>query len=389
MGHVLFDCKNSSRHPSISSGLPRMRWGNMGDLATDDILIERRGALHVVTLNRPRALNALTCDMRAQISRLLPQIARDPMSYALAIRSGHERVFSAGGDVREILDLHQREVKAGRKAFSDEYYLNWQHECFSKPTLSLINGLVMGSGVGVTAYGTHRIAGENYRFAMPETAIGLFPDVGVCHLLARMPDHIGLYLGLSGRRIGRADAYALELVTHCIDATHFDGIIEEVADVQPVDPVLDGRHQHPGEPELNSVRDLIRHCFSAGSVEAIISRLRAVSGSNKEWAEQLEDELRQKSPLALKVTYAHIKRVQDMDLRQTLLADYALAARFLDGREFREGVRAALIDKDNAPNWQPPELSDVGEDLVSDMLQPLPGQEFMLPTRAEMQAARS
>lgn len=360
------------------------------DIPSDDeITIDRNGALHVVTLNRPRALNALNRDMRSAISELLPNAARDPMTYAIAIRSGSERAFCAGGDVRELIALSQVDMAEACKAFGEEYYLNWQHECFSKPTVSLIDGMVMGSGVGITAYGTHRVAGSGYSFAMPETAIGLFPDVGVCHLLARMPDHIGLYLGLTGRQISRAAAYHLGLVTHCIDAHQFDAIIEEVADVQPVDPVLDDRHQDPGPSELLDVTETIGHCFSAGSVEAILTRLEAVSGADQDWANKVAQELREKSPLALAVTFEHVQRARSLDLRETLLVDYVLASRFLRSNDFPEGVRAALVDKDNQPKWQPASLRDVAKDMVNEMFQPVSDHQFALPTREEMQAARS
>lgn len=356
---------------------------------TDDIRIEKQGALNVVTLDRLGALNALTIEMRAALSDLLPNVARDPMSYAIAIRSGSDRAFSVGGDVRQFIELAKTDMASARKGFLEEYYLNWQHECFSKPTISLIDGLVMGSGVGITSYGTHRVAGEGYRFAMPETAIGLFPDVGVSYLLARMPGHIGLYLGLTGRRISRATAFDLGLVTHCIAASEFDSIVAEVADVQPVDQVLDSRHHHPGPSELAPLADIIRHCFSADSVTAILSRLDAVSGEHDDWARDVVKDLTARSPLALAVTFRHIRAAHDMDLRETLLVDYTLVSRFLQSHDFPEGVRAAIIDKDQKPNWKPQTLADITKDMVNEMFQPVPGNDFSLPTREQMQAARS
>jgi len=355
----------------------------------NDIHIEKQGALNVVTLDRPAALNALTIEMRATLSSLLPNVARDPMSYAIAIRSGSPRAFSVGGDVREFIELAELDMEAARQGFKDEYYLNWQQECFSKPTVSLIDGLVMGSGVGVTSYGTHRVAGENYRFAMPETAIGLFPDVGVCYLLARMPSHIGLYLGLTGRRISRATAFDLGLVTHCIAAGEFDSVVAEIGDVQPVDQVLDSLHQHPGPSDLAPMAELIRQCFSADSVTAVLSRLEAVSGEHEAWASEVIKDLGSKSPLALAVTFRHIRAAREMDLRQTLLVDYTLVSRFLQSHDFAEGVRAAIIDKDQKPVWQPPSLAEITKDKVNEMFQPVPGDDFSLPTREQMQAARS
>ena len=173
------------------------------------------GAAGIVTLNRPRALNALTAAMRAQIAAAFAAWTRDPQVYAAVIVSATDRAFCAGGDVREMVELGKSRPEEARRSIAAEYALNWQLDCFTKPTVSLIDGMVMGSGVGITLYGTHRVAGERYRFAMPETGIGLFPDDGVSWAFARMPDEIGMYLALTGRAIGRADAYRLGLVTHC------------------------------------------------------------------------------------------------------------------------------------------------------------------------------
>src|SRR6185312_15309110 len=160
----------------------------------------------------------------------------------------------------------RRDAGEARRLLAAEYSLNWLLECFTKPTVSLIDGVVMGSGVGISLYGTHRVATERYRFAMPETAIGLFPDVGACWAFARMPDAIGMYLALTGRAIGRADAYRLGLVTHCISAASFGEIRAALEDADPVDPVLDTRHTDPGPGELDAMRTAIAWCFSAGSV---------------------------------------------------------------------------------------------------------------------------
>jgi enoyl-CoA hydratase/carnithine racemase len=356
---------------------------------TDDIRIQQQGAAAVVTLTRAKALNALTIAMRREIAQLLPQLSRDPMTYALVIQADGDRAFSAGGDVREFIELAKTDMAAARAGFAAEYTLNWQQECFSKPTISLINGIVMGSGVGISAYGTHRVGGENYRFAMPETAIGLFPDVGVCYLLARLSDHIGMYLGLTGRRLSRAAAYDLGLLTHCIPSTEFGAIIAEISDAEPVDPALDERHQDPGTSELGPYRSVIAECFSAPRVEDILVRLRGVAGPHRDWAAKVAGELEQKSPTALKVTHKHIRAAKTLDLRQTLIGDYRLVCRFLQGSDFGEGVRAALVDKDNAPNWQPASLEEVTSRQLTDYFSEAPGGDLNLPTRDEMQAARS
>lgn len=356
--------------------------------ANEDLLVERRGSLGIITLNRPRALNAFNEPMRRKLCETYPVFARDPMLYAIVIQSASEKVFSAGGDVRELVRLGKADRKAARQAFAEEYALDWLHECFSKPTVSLIDGAVMGSGVGITAYGTHRVGGERYKFAMPETAIGLFPDVGTAWLLSRMPDQIGMYLALTGRSIGRADAFALGLLTHCIPAARYEEIKEALADTWPVDPLLDERHEDPGPRELADYAPHIAHCFSAPTVEEILVRLKEVEGPERDWAEGVLADLATRSPLSLKVTHRHVANARALDLRQMLQVDYRLACRFLDGHDFYEGVRAALIDKDGKPKWQPDRLEDVSAAMLDDYFASMGEDELVLPTRHEMQAAR-
>lgn len=357
---------------------------------TADIEIGVEGALALVTLDRGKALNALTTAMRAELAAALPRFARDPQVYAMAIRSASPKAFCAGGDVRETVAWSRSDPERARRALADEYRLNWQLECFTKPTVSLIDGVVMGSGVGLTIFGTHRVAGEGYAFAMPETAIGLFPDVGVAHVLARLPGAVGFYLGLTGRTIRRADAYALGLVTHCIPRARFAEIVAGLADAQPVDPLLDDRHQDPDESELELAahRDLIANCFSAPTVERIRARLTRVQGGAAEFAAAVLADLDQRAPTSLAVTLRHIQDAAARDLRQTLEIDYRLACRFLDGHDFPEGVRAALIDKDHRPTWRPGRIEDVSEAMVDAYFAPLGAGELVLPTRQEMQTVR-
>lgn len=363
----------------------------MTETSDETLKAEIRGSLAQLTLARPKALNALTEHMRSRISEQLWAFARDPQVYAVVLQSESSRAFSVGSDVREVIGLARADLAAGRKAFADEYALNWQCECFSKPTVPLINGLVMGGGVGITQFGTHRVAGENYSFSMPETLIGLFPDVGVCHVLARLPDQVGMYLGLTGRSIGRAEAYALGLVTHCIDSQHFEAIKADLADTWPVDTILDDRNQDCGAGELQAYRALIARCFSAERVEEIIARLDAEAGPQKEWASAAAADLRRRSPLALKITHRHIREARSRDLRETLVVDYRIAARILEANgDFYEGVRAALVDKDGAPRWAPSRLEDVTEAMVDVYFAPLgEGDDLVLPTREDMQKARA
>ena len=358
---------------------------------TPSIREERCGACHVFTIDRGGALNALDAGMIATLAASYPKLARDANLYAVLIMSADPKAFSAGGDVRALIALARRDPAAARAWLKAEYAFNWLTECFSKPAVALIDGLVMGSGVGISAYATHRVGGPKYKFAMPETAIGLFPDVGMAHALARMPNHIGLYLGLTGLPIGRADAFALGLLTHCIEPVAFAAIEAGLADAQTVDPLLDGLHRDPGEGVLARHAGLIERCFSAPSVAGVLDLLdqAARADPGDAFAIAARDTLRTRSPLALAVTLRHIRDAAGLDLRPTLQADYRLASRFLETHDFPEGVRAALVDKDQAPQWRPASIADVTRDMLDDLFAPLPaGDELMLPLRQEMQAMR-
>jgi enoyl-CoA hydratase len=352
------------------------------------VIIARNGAVMRITLNRPEALNAFDDDMRRSIAAEIPKIARNPDIYVVVLGSSSAKAFCAGGDVRALIKAARQDTSVAAQYFAGEYSLDWLLECFSKPTVSLIDGLCMGSGAGLTLYNTHRVAGENYKFAMPETAIGLFPDVGVAHVLARMPWPIGNYLGLTGRTIGRADAYWLGLATHCIATEKFHDIVEQLADAQTIDPLLDDLHEPqeigPVEAEKSRIEDL----FGADTLGGILEALQRAAEKGDQFASGTLADLRKRSPISLAITDRHIRSAQTLDLRDTLKQDYRLAIRCLGNRDFAEGVRAALIDKDHAPKWQHLRVEDITEAEIDTYFASLGEDELDLPTRAEMQSAR-
>jgi enoyl-CoA hydratase len=360
---------------------------------TTNIAIVRRGAAQVITLDRPRQRNALDIAMKLAMAAAIPKIARDANVYAIVLRASEAGAFCAGGDVREIARLAATEPHTAHRALAAEYELVWMLECFSKPVVSLVNGAVMGGGAGITLVNTHRVGGADYSFAMPEVQIGFFPDDGVAHVLSRMPGDIGTYLALTGRAINRADAFALGLVTHCIDAGHFDAIEAALGDAVPVDPLLDGLHKAPGIGVLEPVRPLIADCFGQQSIEAIMARLETMrqSGADRAaqvWAAGAIDDLARASPLALKIALRHLRDARAMDLRQTLAIDYRLAVRIVATHDFQEGVRALLVDKSGKPQWHPATASGISNALIAGLFQTGATAELILPTRAEMQAAR-
>lgn len=355
--------------------------------AADGVAIARHGAVVTVTLDRPARLHAIDDRMRSVLAAALPGLARDINLYAMLIRASPARAFSAGGDLRELHDQLAADPALVAANLRREYTLIWELECFPKPTISLIDGAVMGSGVGLTLFGTHRVAGPGYSFRMPETAIGFFPDVGVAHAFARMPGEIGVFLGLTGRAIGRADALKLGLATHCIEPDQFDGIEAALAAADTVDPVLDGLHRDPGPAPLDAYAEVIQRCFGAPTVAQIVDRLHA-ERQQRDWCAAVAAELQGRSPLALEVTLRHIREAGDLDLRQTLVRDYRIACRLIAAPDFRAAVRATLIEKTGKPDWRPARLGDVTQAMVERILAPMPGTELVLATMAEAQALR-
>jgi enoyl-CoA hydratase len=355
------------------------------DGATDGLTCARDGAAARVTLFRPQKRNALTIAARATLAARLSEFARDPLVYAVVLRSGVEGIFCAGGDVVEMAALADRDMEAAEKALGDEIALVWRAECFTKPTVALIDGAVIGGGNGISRFGTHRVAGENYRFAMPETELGLFPNNGLTHTFARMPRDIGMYLALTGDSVGRADAFHLGLVTHCIAAAEFGAIAAALADADPVDPVVDSRHVDPGTGPLLALGDVITRCFGAGTVVEIVARLARESGPHAAWAAATRERLLARSPTALVVAHRLVREASAMELRDVLELEHALICRMMELPDLHAGVRARLGKTGEAPRWRPARLEDVSPATIDAIFSASEQHHLRLPTRREMQ----
>ncbi len=332
---------------------------------TQDILLEQKNRCGLVTLSRPKALNALNYAMIAQMESQYIEWAGDADIYGVVLRSAGGRAFCSGGDLKALYEWRaEGETATILEKYASEYQFNWTLDRFTKPHVSLMDGYVFGGGVGISLYGTHKVAGENYRFAMPETAIGFFPDVGATHFLPRMPGQIGLYLALTGIQIDRADAYALGLLTHCIDASQFEAIISVMCEAEPIDPALDGRHVDPGPSSLLQIQNQIDQHFSGNSVEEILASLENASGAEAEWASETARTIARNSPLSLKVAFRQVRKTGRLSLDEALELEAGIARVFLSGEEMYEGIRALLIDKDGKPNWSPASLEDVSDDMA-------------------------
>src|SRR6476661_3926827 len=282
------------------------------DSPQSDILFERRGAAGIVRLNRPQALNAVTHEMVRALARQLAAWASDAAVTRVIIAAAGERAFSAGGDIRALYELG----RAGRQAemltfWRDEYPLNAYIKRFPKPYVALIDGLVMGGGVGISIHGSHRVAGDRFAFAMPEVGIGFFPDVGATWFLPRMPGELGTYTALTGERFGIADAAAGGIVTHRISSDRFGDLLDGLNGTVPVDAVLAAFAEPAGEGPIMQRRAAIDRLFAGDMVENILAALdsEASSGSaDAEWAARTTATMRAKSPLSLKLALAQVRR---------------------------------------------------------------------------------
>jgi enoyl-CoA hydratase len=348
------------------------------DQAPNEIILAEQGRAGLVRLNRPKALNAVTLGMIGALEPFYHRCAKNPHIYGIVMEA-EGKAFSAGGDIRAIRDWSQTDPEEADRYYAEEYQHNWTLECFRKPHVALIDGVTMGGGIGISLYGTHRAAGENMRFAMPEAGIGFFPDIGASWFLPRMPGMMGLYLGLTGRTCDRADAYYLGVVTHCIPASQFEIVKAAMIEADPIDPVVDGLHRHPGESALEKLREPIGRIFAARSLDDILLGLEREEGPWRDWAQETLAILAKQSPLSLKVTFEQLKRGGGYKtLKDALIVEYRLAARMVRRHDFPEGVRAAIIDKDQSPKWQPSSLSEVSDALVQSLFDPLPEGELKL-----------
>ncbi len=340
---------------------------------SDEIILEQKGRVGSITLNRPRALNALTQPMVLGLDARLREWAEDPAIAAVVIRGAARddgRVpFCAGGDIRLLYGERDDPERSFATVFyAQEYRINTFIFRYPKPYVALIDGVVMGGGVGISIHGSHRVMTERALFAMPETGIGLFPDVGATYFLPRLRGRSGLYLGLTGARIGAADSLYLGLATHVVPGDALQALDEtllaaDLGDDAPatIDGLLAESVIDPGPAPLAPHQAAIDRCFGAGSVEEIMERLEA---EGSEWAAETRATLAQKSPTSLKVTFKQLTEYGERGFEEAMALEYRLAMHCNLGVDFFEGIRAQIVDKDRNPAWRPARLEEVSAQAV-------------------------
>jgi enoyl-CoA hydratase len=341
---------------------------------TDEIIFGQQGSVGTVLLNRPQALNAFTLGMYRRLDAATRGWEKDAGVRVVLIEGAGDRAFCAGGDVRAVYEAGMGisgDNEFTSVFFAEEYrMLRFLHQ-YPKPYIAIIDGITMGGGAGVSVNGAYRVATEKTMFAMPETGIGLFPDVGATRFLNLCPGHIGRYLGLTGARLGGADALYCGLATHFMPRERVSAFKEALAatawearaERAQVAALLGEFAADPGPPPLAARRGAIDRCFASESVEAILDALAAETG-DREWAAETRAILLTKSPTSLRITLRQLVVGQGMNLEDVLRLEYRMTQHVMAAQDFYEGIRAVLIDKDQTPHWQPASLAQVDDAMT-------------------------
>ncbi|MBA4697253.1 MAG: enoyl-CoA hydratase/isomerase family protein [Legionella sp.] len=358
------------------------------------IIAKKVGHLGVLTLNRPQSLNALNVSMIQEMHAQLRAWETDASVYAVVVQSSSSKAFCAGGDVRWLYD-HQGKLEDQCSFFCQEYQLNHCIHTYKKPYIALMDGITMGGGVGISLHGSHPVATERFSFAMPETNIGFFPDIGSSYLLSRCPSYQGIYLGLTGARITTNETNAVGLIKYQLHSEQLEALMLQLTELdlsKNAHDVIDqclmafmsdntaikNVEKKKSEEKLEGTggalrKEWIASCFSNDSVEAIVEALKqscqTTTPLQADWAQQTLAALEKKSPISLKVTLAQIQRAQKLSFAECLNMDYVLAQHFMKSHDFYEGVRAVLVDKDKLPKWKPARLEAINKTEVASYFQ--------------------
>ncbi|EFH57381.1 hypothetical protein ARALYDRAFT_481983 [Arabidopsis lyrata subsp. lyrata] len=363
------------------------------------VLVEEKSSVGILTLNRPKQLNALCFNMISRLLQLFLAYEEDP-SVKLVILKGQGRAFCAGGDVPPVVNnMVQGKWRLGADFFRDQYTLNYVMATYSKPQVSILNGIVMGAGAGASIHGRFRIATENTVFAMPETALGLFPDVGASYFLSRLPGFFGEYVGLTGARLDGAEMLACGLATHFVPSSRLTALEADLCKVGTSDPsfvstILDAYTQHPHLKQNSlyhrqyiacfininlQLLDVIDRCFSKRTMEEIISALeRDATQELDDWILTTIRALKKSSPSSLKISLRSIREGRLQGVGHCLIREYRMVCHVMKGdisKDFVEGCRAILIDKDRNPKWEPRRLEDVKDSMVDQYFERVEGEE--------------
>ncbi len=343
---------------------------------SEDVLLERRGGLGIVTLNRPQALNTMSLAMYRSFDPALRAWAGDPAVRAVVVQGAGPRAFCAGGDVVAIWEAREKgEDGYAADFFREEYALVRRVHRFPKPYVALIDGVTMGGGAGIAVNGRFRVATERTLFAMPEVQIGLFPDVAATRFLNLCPGRIGLYLALTGTRLAAADALYCGFATHFVPHERLAALIDALADLGDAAEIGAAIAAHAGDPGAATLPPLeaaIGRCFAGVNVEAIADALAREEGA---WAKDARAAMERASPTSLKLAFRQLA-FGVMEVEAALALEYRMTQHVVAAHDFFEGIRAQLIAKDRAPRWQPASLVGVSDAAIDAYFAPIGAREL-------------
>ncbi|OVA01284.1 Crotonase superfamily [Macleaya cordata] len=402
-----------------------MASGDSTEGFTDQVLVEEKSCLRTLILNRPRQLNALSFQMVSRLLELFVAFEDDP-DVKLVILKGKGRAFCAGGDVAAVVhDITEGHWKLGAEFFRNEFILNYIMATYSKPQVSILNGIVMGGGAGVSIHGRFRVVTENSVFAMPETALGLFPDVGASYFLSRLPGFFGEYAGLTGARLDGPEMLACGLATHFVPSMKLPLLEEALKKVNTTDPailsaIIDKFSHQPPLKEKSAYHRLaiIDKCFSRRIVEEIVSALEGEAVNGDDLISAALQSLKKASPMSLKISLRSIREGRLQGVGQCLIREYRMCCHVLrkevskdffevsgidfviflsnsffenysKGKLQMQGCRAILLDKDRNPKWEPSRLELISDKMVDQYFSKVDDEDWedlVLPVRSKLPA---
>lgn len=359
------------KHVKVTAG--------MCTAASDEVIFQKIGTKGVVTLNRPKALNALNLSMIRKIFPVLSEWESDPKTKLVIMKGAGDKAFCAGGDVRAVTEAGKVGDRLSQDFFKEEYILNNKIGTYQIPYIAIINGITMGGGVGLSVHGTFRVASEKTVFAMPETAIGLFPDVGGGYFLSRLGGKLGVYLALTGFRLKGRDVHKAGVATHFVQSNKIDDLEKSLLEMD--DPTTQDIHHLLDKFQKDSIdipdkdfvlandMEKINRLFDGKTMEEIYEKL-SLDGS--EWATTQLNILKKMSPTSMKVTLRQLLEGETMSLQDCLVMEYRISQHCMEDHDFYEGVRAVLVDKDQNPKWKPSVIEGVTPQKVEWYLSALP-----------------
>ncbi|WP_316199318.1 enoyl-CoA hydratase/isomerase family protein [Bradyrhizobium sp. SZCCHNS2002] len=355
----------------------------MSEAAEGDLIVRREGSAGIIRLNRPKAINAMTLEMSLGIDAALDRFEADPDVAVVILEGAGERGLCAGGDIRGLYESSRAGGDLGKRFWRQEYVMNARIAAFPKPYVAYMDGLVMGGGVGLSAHGRHRIVTEKTKLAMPEVGLGFFPDVGGTWLLSRAPGELGTYFALTGQTMNGPDAIHARFADAVVPSEKWPALREVLTKVKPgtqssdIERLIDGFATGEASGPVAALQDRIDRWFAYDSMHDIVV---ALEQDGSELALATLKTLREKSPRGIVVTLKLLRLARKAgSLQDCLVREYRAALEVFRSDDFREGVRAAIIDKDRNPRWSPPDISQVTPEMLAPYLAEIGADELIFP----------